>query len=348
MKENHNIDQLLNAFIDDELAPRQITEVHRLLANNPNIAERLKELQKCKILVSSLPAAKAPPEMLENIKASLERKTLLTQQSCDFSGRRGQRELMFRKLITAAAMIGLVAILATVIYTIVKPQPKPQRMLTVETSQPPAEIIPAPKTNLKAPVEQKQQIAKAPLIENLFIGRLELKTHYPVDAEEIIVNAAKQNNLFDNFTSVEADENVFILKCSKKALASFLVDLNSLWVDIDSARLFVDCPQTSQTAAVDSVTAQQIVDIANQETDKKRVEIAKAFSFLNSLSVTSTEKSPPATLDRDYSDILVLLNTIPKPILTSPAETGKKYIGRTDTRQEVTLAIVLLDISDEN
>ena len=300
------------------------------------------------MLISSLPAAKAPQEMLENIKASLERKTLLTQQSCDFSGRSGQRELMFRKLMTAAAMIGLVAILATVIYTIVKPQPKPQRTLTVKTSQPTAEIILAPKTNLKAPAEQKQQIAKAPLIENLFTGRLELKTRYIADAEKIIVNAAKQNNLSDNFISVEAENNVFILKCSKKALASLLVDINSLWVDIDSAKLFVDCPQTSQTAAVDSVTAQQIADIANQETDKKRVEIAKAFSFLNNLSVTSTEKSPLATLDRDYSDILVLPNAIPKPILTSSAETGKKYISRTDTQQEVTLAIVLLDSSDEN
>ena len=44
MKQNQNIDELLNGFIDEELTTRQHTEVKRLIKNDAQIAKRLKEL----------------------------------------------------------------------------------------------------------------------------------------------------------------------------------------------------------------------------------------------------------------------------------------------------------------
>ncbi len=76
MKANPEIDELLNSFIDGELPPRQQTEVQRLIAHDPQVGQRLRQLQKCKMLLASLPFAEAPAGMLENIKAALEREAL--------------------------------------------------------------------------------------------------------------------------------------------------------------------------------------------------------------------------------------------------------------------------------
>ena len=57
MKKSQDIDELLNGFIDDELPPRQHTEVQRLIYHDPEIADRLHQLQRCKMLLGALPEA---------------------------------------------------------------------------------------------------------------------------------------------------------------------------------------------------------------------------------------------------------------------------------------------------
>ena len=58
MSDISDIDELLNSFIDGELPQRQQVELRRLMAHDPQIIKRLRELQKCKILLGSLPFAK--------------------------------------------------------------------------------------------------------------------------------------------------------------------------------------------------------------------------------------------------------------------------------------------------
>ena len=172
MKENRNIDELLNSFIDGELTARQRTEAQRLIAHDAQVAQRLRELQKCKTLVSSLPYVEAPAEMLEVVKTSLERRTLLGQQSSAFDQRAGARHLLVRKVLSAAAMIGLVAVLAAVIYTIVGPESSPQKPVVMEDwRQPPGEIeLEKPTPSPAATVEKV--VAKVPAAVTEFNGRL--------------------------------------------------------------------------------------------------------------------------------------------------------------------------------
>ena len=80
MKPNPNLDELLSSFMDGELSPRQRTEVQRMAAHDPAVARRLRQLQNCRTLFCSLPPAEAPGDMLEQIRQSLERKTLLQEQ----------------------------------------------------------------------------------------------------------------------------------------------------------------------------------------------------------------------------------------------------------------------------
>ena len=81
MKEKTNINELLSGYIDGELDERQTTEVQRLIAHDPKVAERLREMQQYSTLIGSLPIAEAPAEMLEDIKTRLERNSLLSPAS---------------------------------------------------------------------------------------------------------------------------------------------------------------------------------------------------------------------------------------------------------------------------
>ncbi len=132
MKPNPNIDELLNGFLDDELAPRQRTEVQRLIAHDQKIADRLDELEKSKTLLNALPFEVAPDEMAEDIKLALERRALLGPQQEEYDERAGARHLLLRKIATAAAMIALFAALSAVVYNIVAPVKPVTRTVTLE------------------------------------------------------------------------------------------------------------------------------------------------------------------------------------------------------------------------
>ena len=153
MKEIPNIDELLNSFIDGELPARQQTEVQRLIAHDEKVAQRLRQLEKCKMLLNSLPVAEAPPQILENVKASLAGRTLLGEHPSAFDEHLGARHLLGRKLFAAAAMLGLVGILTAVVYTIVAPT-VPQGPVAVEPREqlPIVEVVePSPTIVASAP-----------------------------------------------------------------------------------------------------------------------------------------------------------------------------------------------------
>ena len=231
-REEQNIEELLNSFIDGELTQREATEVERLIAHDARIAQQLRELQKSKMLVGSLPPGEAPAEMADEIKASLERRTLLGQQAERFDEprpfkgldeRAGARHLLVRKVLAAAAMIGLVAILSAVVYTIVAPE-----------SVPPAAG---------------------------FRGRLELKTTDLVAVDAVIKMAIEDNGLKYSTLGSQRDKSVYALSCSREGLSSLLADLNDIWERFDSATLFVEAKPPGRRVVVDGVSAKQIVNL---------------------------------------------------------------------------------------
>jgi len=224
MEEEPDINELLNSFIDGELLERQKTEVQRLIVHDTQIAERLQQLQKCRMLVASLPFEQAPVDMAEQIKAALERKALFAKQPSIVDERKGARHLMFRKVLAAAAMLILVAVLAAVIYTIVAPEP--------------------PK----------------PVIG--FAGRLELKTNNLLATNTVIDNAIKNNGLEDAvILKRQRDKNIYTLTCTRENLSSFLGDLDGSWDSFNSATLFVETQTPQGPVVVNDVDARQIVNL---------------------------------------------------------------------------------------
>jgi len=230
-REESNIEELLNSFIDGELTQREANEVERLIADDARIAQRLRELQKSKMLVGSLPRAEAPAEMAEQIKASLERKALLAQRAERFDERAGARYLLVRKVLAAAAMIGLAAILAAVVHTIFAPESGPEK--------PTAEV----------------RVAATG-----FNGRLELKTSDLAAVDSFIKRAIEDNGLKYSSPGSQRDKSVYALSCSREDLNLLLADLANIWDRFDSPTLFVET-KTRGEQKFDGVSAERITEI---------------------------------------------------------------------------------------
>ncbi len=219
-REEPNIEELLNSFIDGELTEREANEVERLIADDARIAQRLRELQKSKMLVGSLPRSEAPAEMADEIKASLGRMTLLGQQAERFDERAGARHLLVRKVLAAAAMIVLVAILAGVVYTIFAPVSGPE----------------------KATAEVRVFAAGSH-------RRLELKTSNVIAANRFI-NKAIEDKLLDCSSSTRrAGKTEYALSCNREDLNSLLTDLGSMW---EETKLVVETGQVGGLSSLQS------------------------------------------------------------------------------------------------
>jgi len=308
MKEIPNMDELLNSFIDGELPARQQTEVQRLVHHEEKIAQRLQQLQKCKMLLSSLPVTEAPPQILENVKASLARKPLLVEQPLAFDERAGTRHLLGRKVFAAAAMLGLVGILTAVVYTIVAPETVTQRPVAVERREPPPVVD---------VVKPGPTIVAAP-----FSGRLELRTSY-LPAVVAFINRAIEDNVPSDEWIASDQSNVkkpHALICSSESFNLLLAELGNIWDKLDSAHFFVDTEVFGEQVVVDAVTAEQILGIVNQNDSKRRMEVAKDFAVLNNMA----ELLPGREILTAIDDTTVGLITPPKPVLTWNQKTEKK------------------------
>ena len=308
MKEIPNMDELLNSFIDGELPARQHTEVQRLVDHEEKIAQRLQQLRKCKMLLSSLPVTEAPPQILENVKASLARKPLLVEQPLAFDERAGTRHLLGRKVFAAAAMLGLVGILTAVVYTIVAPETVRQRRVAVERRDLPTAVD---------VVKPGPTIVAAP-----FSGRLELRTSY-LPAVVSFINRAIEDNVPSDEWIASDQSNVkepHALICSSESFNLLLAELGNIWDKLDSAHFFVDTEVFGEQVVVDAVTAEQILGIVNQDDSKRRMEVAKDFAVLNNMAELLPGREILAAID----DTTLGLITPPKPVLTWNQKTEKK------------------------
>ena len=318
-------DELLNSFIDDELTARQRTEVERLTAHDPRIARRLQQLRKCKTLVASLPRAEAPAGVLDGVKTSLApTPTAPPDEAPTYNERAGRRHLLGRRLLSAAAMLGLVAVLAGVIYTIVAPETVMEGPVLVRDTQPPAGI--------EAMKPGPGIVAALP-----FSGRLELNTDALHEVDTAINRAIGENGLSDSIGAVRReDKRIYYLSCSREGLNLLLADLDDIWFKHDSASLFIDTEVFARQVAVDHVTTGQIAEIVHQDSHERRLEVARDFAAVNSMTELLPGKVLASAIEGDSGGLL----TAPKPFITGPEPTPKPA-GRANDKETIRLTIVV-------
>ena len=327
MKIEPKIDELLNSFIDGELAPRQQTEVQRLIAHDPQVEQRLRQLQKCKMLLASLPFTEAPAGMLEDIKAAIEREALPYEPSSPLEQSAGHRHLLVRKVLAVAAMVGLAAILAIVVYTIITPQVAPESRVIITHNLP----------GVVEPVKSPSATVAAE-----FNARLELKTSSFIEVDASINRAIADNDLLECIElERQPDSSEYVLACSRKGLSVLLADLESIWSQLDSAQLLVQTGEFGRPVVVNAVIPQQIGEIAGQETLERSVEVAKDFILLNNMAELLPGKEVLAAIN-DRGSAFAITPGIPKPVLTGWPRTIKESARQFEDKAKVNLAITII------
>jgi anti-sigma factor RsiW len=266
MKANPNIDELLCSFVDGELPLRQQTEVQRLAARDPEVGRRLRRLQNARTLISGLPRAEAPGDLLEQVKLALERKTLLEEQPTAGVSTAGVIHLMARRLVAAAAMIVLLGALGFVVYQI---------------------LAPVPGGNVAGPVAFDQPaISPVAVADAGFSGRLEIRTAAVAQAEAVLTRAIEENGL-SRFveSSSAAGASTYRLVGSRQAASRLVASLQSVWQKSDGVTLRIEGKGENATpVTVEAVTPEQAVSIIASENTAATLETARNYAVMNAVA----------------------------------------------------------------
>jgi hypothetical protein len=321
---NERIDELLNSYIDDELTVEQQAEVERLIDQDAKIAQRLRQLQKCQILVGSMPYADAPGSVLEGVRASLADSSLLSDMQPAYEQQTGKKYLLLRKVLAAAAMIGLAAVMSVAVRKIVIPQNTPEESIAVENR------------TAKSIKPAARMVAASG-----FNGRLELKTKSLNAVDAFIKSAIDDNGLSASINPERRQSRrVYSLDCTKEGLHSLLDDLDNIWSELDSAKLFVNTENFGTQTVVDAVTTKQISEIANLDSPERRIELAKDFAVLNNMAEHLPDKEIRAAIEAGDSSLIQQWRIL-KPVLTGKQKAVKKPANQAQEKQTVHLTVIL-------
>ena len=347
MYEDLNIDELLNGYIDGELSPRHVTEVKRLVANDEDIAKRLDQLQKIKQLLAAIPPTDAPAEMLDDIKARLERRTLLGTEPEHFDRIKGVRHLLIRKTLSVAAMLVLIAILGAVLYSILSPVDSSdianQQFAKTDSTKPKsqpriAEQSPAVKT---AAVEKS--ITEPAEIATAFSAVLELRTSNPAAVDAFVTRAIADNNL-SKYAVVpfQTGSRQYTLSCPAKDVTPLLTDLQQLRPKLNSATLTVEAEE--KAVIVNNVTVEQLNQIINQPDLEKNVQTAKIFAALNNMTELLPGRDLLEAAGQNQPDLI----TVPRPLLTSGEKMSKKQTIEAADTKNIYLTSIVTELKEKN
>lgn len=70
-------EELMSAYLDEQLAPEEAARVEKMLAESPEAREELSGLQNLLKLVKGLPEVEAPPDFYEKVAKKIRRRRLL-------------------------------------------------------------------------------------------------------------------------------------------------------------------------------------------------------------------------------------------------------------------------------
>ncbi len=334
MKANPQIDELLCSFIDGELPLRQQTEVQRLVARDAEVAKRLRQLQNCKNLVSALPAEQPPVDVLEQVKRSLERRTLLGERTVSAETRAGVWHLKIRRFVAAAAMIALMGGLGAVVYQIVAPvQPGPSSRVAID--------MPAPSPVI--PETSGSSVAPAVASGQGFSGRLELRTAALIQADAFLKAAIEEHGLQGVARSQTLpDRRIYRIECNRAGLNRLVADLGTVWNEFDSASLAVNTEQPGEPVVVEPVTLQQTARIIRQDSAEASVQVARNVAVLNSFAQAMPDREIFATFENEPT-MTIAIPEIPRPRMASNDPATKAVAAPPQDGVKTSLTIVLLN-----
>jgi len=116
-----------------------------------------------------------------------------------------------------------------------------------------------------------------------------------------------------------------------------LADLDDIWFKLDSASLFIDTEVFGRQVAVDGVTIGQIGEIVDQDSHERRLEVARDFAAVNSMTELLPGKVLASAIEGDSGGLL----TAPKPFMTGGRGPTTKPAGQAKDKETIRLTIVV-------
>ncbi len=308
------LEELLSAYIDDELSERQRTQVKRLIEHDEKIAEELRYLEKQKELLAALPVASAPGDMLNGVRAAVERKAISVDADRVKAHAVASRRMYARRLPATAAMILLpVGILAWVVWTIIMP--------LSEGGDDPISTI-----RVVDPGEGMLAVS-FPLSASLY-----LTTPQVISMGDFINKAIYKYNLVNFTAAIGAGDasKTYTITASREQIVDLLTDLAGVWDKCDSTALTVHGRTMSSHARVENITPQQAIALYQVDIFDDPFRLASDFDRMNRIL-----RSMPG-----YGIIETgPMNTIEQPIMTF--DTRKDQPQQTDAANNATLFITI-------
>lgn len=321
-------EELLSSFVDGELSIRQQTEVRRLMKNDSEIFRRVQQLQKCKMLISSMPKSKAPDNILSGVTASLIGKAILAEKTPVSNERAGRTHLLARKVVAAVAMLSLAAVLMMVVYIILSPVNSGERIVASD--------------NNPAAIDRESIRIDSGSTAPSFHGRLELKAANLVAVDSFINRAIEESGMSDSVSpTLDKNTRIYSLKCSKDELDVLLSEMEGIWNEFDTTKLFVETETFGKPVAVETVNTKQIAEIVNQESSRKIIEVAKDYAVLNGITSNLPGDEIVTAIDNTKPGLVSMPLRIPKPLLTGERPSAKRPAGQTNSEKNIHLTIVL-------
>ena len=337
MKPNANLDELLSSFMDGQLSPRQQTEVQRMTTHDPQVARRLRQLQNCRTLFSSLPAAKAPSDLLEQIKTSLERHSLL-QEPPSVKGRTfGAVQLAFRRLVSVAAVIALVGVLGVVVYQIVSPIPDGG--------------VGSRMANKLTPVQPSPLTATPIMVaDDGFTGRLELRTAKLAQVDTFLGRSIENNGLSSRVEStVSGNQRVYRITGTRESVNRLVASLSGVWQNyFDSATMQVDRSEASVAPVlVEAITPEQTATIVAQNSTNASIQTAANYAIMNHMAKSMPGNEIRPLIQRDPGSLLAAASSLQSTVETGPvnANATRTTPAPSQEKAQVNLTIVLLNVT---
>jgi hypothetical protein len=269
-KEHLDKEQLLSAYIDGQLTPRQLTELKRLLAHDSLFQKELEAMEYQRRLLQSLPVETAPAMMAEEIRTVLERRFILAD-SVHHVDKSGLWGLRVRKVAAAAAMILLpLLVLGAVVYTILQP----------------SEPVPG---MISEPVTMKIESA----VEPLFSAVLQFQTSQPIAANDFIEKKIHTLGLM-NFTTPQrqSDRTSYKIVCSRQYIEGLVGELEELWPRCQKASYAILDAGTNQPVRVESIDPQQTLAMIGLADISAAAKLAQNISEQNAQKAIA--KTDPA------------------------------------------------------
>jgi len=320
-----DMEYLISGYIDGELSQRQLTEVKRLIRHDEAFTEEYRRLERQKELLGALGVEHAPAEMLEEIKHHLAKKHSASHYGAIADESAGARHLLFRRTLTAAAMLLLIGILAVVIFNIIFPVSVSEESSSVagKTLQGPGQI--RLETRSSETVEAAAALARRSLPID---AALEIKTSDSIGVNTFIEKAIYNTGLLDQtIPRRQSNSSSYRISCPGERLAVLFEELGGVWSKSRSSTLTVYGQAGESDIVINNILPAQVASVYEHDKSDNYIEFAKDISKLNSAerSLAGNEQLAPV-----------------KPVLTSGRARVTASAGSvTEGPGNVTLTIIV-------